>query len=126
MKYFFTIISLSILLTACKKNDEPKPIIPDSTNDVGTSQKKAIDNFDKNKIRTSRGALDALIYIPGGGPIPPHLLPLKDITLDKESDSTAIYTFRTQIGEIKGKISMRKRITGSDTVWMVTGVEELR
>src|SRR2546421_12506412 len=116
MKNFLTIIFAAFILSACsKKSDEPKPVIPDTTNDPSIAIKKAVGSLDKNKIKTHRGALEALMNLPGGGPIPPHLLPAKDLKLEKETDSTALYSFTTAYGGVKANVRMRRRITGAET-----------
>ena len=124
MKYSILIFSAAVLLSRCnKKGDEPKPQAPDTTNNVATAQKSHIDNMDKNVMKSHKGALDALVNLPGGGPIPPHMLPIRETTLLNETDSTALYSI-TAVGGARAKVAMRRRITAQDTTWIVVSTEE--
>src|SRR5690242_7148961 len=93
MKYFLTICISGVLLTGCKKSEEPKVQPPDTVTSVATALSNAIEHQDKNSLKNHKGAMEAIANLPEGGPIPPHLLPAKDITLVEATDSTALYTF---------------------------------
>ena len=126
MKYSILIFSAALLLSSCnnKKADEPKSQAPDTTNNFATDQKSHIDNMDKNAMKNHKSALDALINLPGGGPIPPHFLPVRDKKLLKETDSTATYDLTSSNGGMRAKVEMKRRITGQDTTWLVLSTEE--
>src|SRR5438034_7012702 len=124
MKYFVFLISIALIPVACKKAEEPKLVIPDTTKNPAIDLKNAIDTLDKRKLKSSRTTLDALINLPGGGPIPPHLLPAKDIRLESETENTATYSFTSNIG-VKVRVKMQRRVGAKDTVWVVSGVEEM-
>lgn len=124
MKYFIPVFFASLILSSCnKKVEEPKLQSPDTVNNAATALKSEIDKLDKNAMKTHKGALNALINLPGGGPIPPHLLPIKETKLLKETDSTASYSI-SAVGGAKAKVAMKRRITGQDTVWIVTSTDE--
>ena len=125
MKYSILVLSASLILSSCnKKTEESNVKPPDTTN--SDALKKAMDHLDKNAFKTHRGAFNALLDLPVGGPIPPHMLPAKDVKLIEESDSIATYTFISEKTGIKGKVKMKRRITGQDTTWIVIGINEIR
>lgn len=127
MKYLITIFSAALILSSCnKKAEEPKRQVADTTNNPAAAVKNYVDNLDKDAMKTHKRAFDALVNLPGGGPIPPNLLPVKDVKLLRETDSTASYSFISGSEGIKVEVGMKRRITAEDTVWMVSGIEEFR
>jgi hypothetical protein len=127
MKYFITFVTAATLLSSCgKKADEaPKTVVPNSvSSDSAEKQTAALNNaishMDKNKMKTARGTLDALINLPEGSPVPPFLRPVQDLKLTSETDSSATYSFVSGSTGIKAKIEEKKMIIGSDTMWTVS------
>ena len=126
MKYRIAIIAAILFLSSCKKTEVPQPQTIDSTNDQALAIKKAIEHQDKNSLKTHKGTLEALMNLPGGGPIPPLLLPVKDLQLTSETDSTASYSFIGGSSGAKAKIELKRKINGSDTSWIASPAEEIR
>ncbi len=126
MKYFALIFLASLILSSCnKKNEEPKLPAPDTSNTQGIEMRHRLDQMDKNTMKTHRGTLESLVSLTSGGPIPPNLIPAKEIKLLQETDSTASYSLTGNSG-VKGKVELKRRITGHDTIWMATRIEEIR
>ncbi len=126
MKYFILIFVASLILSSCnKKVEEPKLQPPDSSNTQAIELRHKLDQMDKNAMKTHRGTLESLITLAVGGPIPPNLVPAKEIKLLQETDSTASYSLTGNSG-MKGKVEMKRRITGQDTFWMATRIEEIQ
>jgi hypothetical protein len=129
MKYILTICLCGLLLSSCKKTDEVKPQAGSDTAKVFVPpQRDAFDdsmkNIDKNKMKTHQGAIEFLMNLPPGGPIPPHLLPAKDIKLVSATANAAIYSFTSGTTGEKEKVMMKRNITdGKDTIWNIEGVE---
>ncbi|MEP7235954.1 MAG: hypothetical protein ABI778_11730, partial [Ignavibacteriota bacterium] len=92
MKYSILIFSAFFVFSGCsKKDDLPKAPPFDSTNAVDDSLHKALLEMQKTKFSSARAALDGLIALPKGGPLPPHLLPVKEITPMEHTDTTASF-----------------------------------
>ena len=125
MKYFIAIFFTLFILNGCsKKGDEPKPVIPDTVNNASTVLKNKIDNQDKTKLRTHRGTLDAMMNLPTPGPIPPHLLPVKEVKLVEENANSATYSLTSANG--KAKLTLKRKVEGNDTTWIMSSMEEIR
>ena len=125
MKYFAILFLSVFILSSCKRTEEPKVVVVDTTNNTATVLKKAIDNMDKNTMKKHRTALDGILALPEGGPIPPHLLPAKDVKFLGETDSTATYSFLGGKSGVTVKIKLLRKITGPDTAWIMSGFEEI-
>lgn len=125
MKYFILIFTALIIFNGCnKKVEEPKLVMPDTLYNPAIVQGNAIKNLDKNKMKTHRGTLDAMMNIPGPGPIPENMLPAKDITLVNESGNSATYTFTAATGT-KEKVVLERKIAGADTTWTIKPPEPI-
>ncbi|MFI5263053.1 MAG: hypothetical protein ACHQM6_00900 [Candidatus Kapaibacterium sp.] len=130
MKYFITLFSLVLILSSCnKKGDEAKMSSGDTTRAVATvdSMQNAIkNNISKEKVATHKGSLDALIGLAQGGPIPPHMLPVKDAKFLEETDSTATYAITSGSTGAKAKVTMKRRVEGKDTTWIMSHIEDMK
>jgi hypothetical protein len=125
MKYFVILLASVFILSSCKRTEEPKISVVDTTNNAATVLKKAIDSLDKNSMKKHRTALDGILSLPEGGPVPPHLLPAKDIKFLSETDSTATYSFLGGKAGITVKIRLLRVIHNPDTTWIMSGFEEI-
>ncbi len=134
MKYIITILASVLIFSSCKKNDVPKEVFIDTTNNPATVLKYAIEHQDKEKIKHHQGAMEALVNLPEGGPIPPHLLPAKDLTFVEATDTTALYTFISGPNKInattgtagtKVKVGLKRVVSGTDTTWIMARFEEI-
>ena len=126
MKYFMPIVAALLLSTGCnKKVDEPKVIMPDTMYNPAVVRQKAIEAIGKDKMKTHKGTLETMANLPGPGPFPPHLLPVKTFTLVEETENSAIYTITSDKGA-KAKVTLKRNIQGNDTSWIISPPEDIR
>jgi len=127
MKYLLTIVTAGILLSGCNKKDEVKAPPFDSSRVAADSLQNVIKNtVSKDKVASHKGSLDALIALGKGGPIPPHMLPIKDTKFLEETDSTATYEITSGSTTAKAKVTMKQRVEGKDTVWVMSHIEDMK
>jgi len=129
MKHFFTSCFIIFVLIGCKKTEDVQPqvIVPVSTTNPDTQQVspavqqnvRLTPEVQKEKVKTHNGALEVFANLPPGGPIPPDMLPPKDIKLISGTDSTAIYSFTSGTTGMKCKAVLKRHIVKKDTSWTV-------
>jgi hypothetical protein len=129
MKYFLSFCILFTVLTSCKKTEEVQPQMQQSQPPPVDSTRMALEDafkkIDKEKMKTHKGAIEVLANFPPGGPIPPHLLPAKNIKLLSANDTMATYTFTSGSTGMKGKAVLKKSLVRGDTMWIVVMAGQL-
>jgi hypothetical protein len=129
MKYFFLLIFSILLLSSCNKTDtQPqaqKPVERQPPPPYTPEVEQAFKQLDKEKMKKHESAIEVLTNFPPGGPIPPHLLPAKDIKLVSQNDSMATYSITSASTGAKAKVMLKKMVIHQkDTMWNVVAVEQ--
>lgn len=131
MKHTLTLLLVVVFISGCKKPEDIKPPAVQQNADTqfvpprSPQMEEAFQHLDRMKVKSDKGALDQYLNLADGGPVPPHLLPAKNVKLVSRNDTSATYTFVSGSTGIKAKIILKRIIAGKDTAWDVLSVGEI-